>query len=140
MSDISSGSLVLVKIGDYGINGVILLVIRAAFLVKFPIYFFHLWLPKAHVEAPVSGSILLAGVLLKLGGYGLYLMMVFFSPGLLLNGGVISLSLVGRGLLGLIILRITDMKVAIAYSSVVHIRMVIVVLLGVRRIGVVGGL
>lgn len=52
-------------------GGFFVLVLLLAFLIKTPIYYFHLWLPKAHVEAPMTGSMVLAGVLLKLGRYGL---------------------------------------------------------------------
>nr|AUN27899.1 NADH dehydrogenase subunit 4 [Conocephalus differentus] len=97
-----------------------------AFLVKMPMFMVHLWLPKAHVEAPVSGSMILAGVLLKMGGYGLlrvYMMLV--DMGLYYNFIWISISLVGGVLVSLMCLRQMDMKALIAYSSVVHMGMVL---------------
>lgn len=94
-------------------------IIVLGFLVKFPIIFLHAWLPKAHVEAPVGGSMLLAAVLLKLGGVGF----IFLSP--LLNfgawGGLIqALSLWGGILASVLCVAQTDLKLLIAYSSVGH--------------------
>jgi len=114
------------------------LIILFAFIVKFPIYLFHLWLPKAHVEAPVSGSIILAGILLKLGGYGICISALMGAICGVITPIFIILSLMGGGILAIIILRITDIKVAIAYSSVVHMSMVICSLAGITHAGVVG--
>nr|UUA65222.1 NADH dehydrogenase subunit 4 [Leguminivora glycinivorella] len=97
-----------------------------AFLVKMPMYFVHLWLPKAHVEAPVSGSMILAGIMLKLGGYGLLRVMIFLQQvGLKFNFIWIVISLLGGFYVSLNCFCQVDIKSLIAYSSVAHMSLVI---------------
>nr|YP_009630800.1 NADH dehydrogenase subunit 4 [Isoteinon lamprospilus]QBS14461.1 NADH dehydrogenase subunit 4 [Isoteinon lamprospilus] len=97
-----------------------------AFLVKMPMYFTHLWLPKAHVEASVSGSMILAGIMLKLGGYGLMRVMILMQKvSLKLNILWIVISLLGGFYISLKCLSQVDIKSLIAYSSVAHMSLVI---------------
>nr|QHO05167.1 NADH dehydrogenase subunit 4 [Rimicaris variabilis] len=97
-----------------------------AFIVKLPMFMVHLWLPKAHVEAPVAGSMILAGVLLKLGGYGLIRVLPLFAG--VSKGFVsvwVSIGVIGGVVVSFICLRQTDIKALIAYSSVAHMGLVL---------------
>nr|YP_004934933.1 NADH dehydrogenase subunit 4 [Pedipes pedipes]AEQ93861.1 NADH dehydrogenase subunit 4 [Pedipes pedipes] len=107
-----------------------------AFLVKLPMYGFHLWLPKAHVEAPLAGSMILAGVLLKMGGYGLIQVTSCFN---IVNNWIVcflvSLSMWGGLLASFMCLRQVDLKAFVAYSSVSHMGLVIAGVLLDRSFG-----
>nr|YP_009710441.1 NADH dehydrogenase subunit 4 [Pieris naganum]QFZ96397.1 NADH dehydrogenase subunit 4 [Pieris naganum]QOL10516.1 NADH dehydrogenase subunit 4 [Pieris naganum] len=97
-----------------------------AFFVKMPMYFVHLWLPKAHVEAPISGSMILAGVMLKLGGYGLLRVMIIFQNLTMKFGSFwVVISLLGGVYVSLKCFCQIDIKSLIAYSSVAHMGLVI---------------
>ena len=110
------------------------------FFVKLPVYSLHRWLRKAHVEAPVGGSMILAGVLLKLGGFGLYRILFYINNRDLycFINFFILFSLIGAVFSCTICIRQVDIKLLIAYSSVRHIGLLLAGILSNRKIGFSG--
>jgi len=114
----------------------------ASFAVKMPMWPVHTWLPDAHVQAPTAGSVILAGVLLKMGGYGFvrFSLPMFPEASAQLVWIVFGLSMVAVVYTSLVALVQQDMKKLIAYSSVAHMAFVTIGLFAFNRQGIEGGL
>jgi NADH-quinone oxidoreductase subunit M len=114
----------------------------ASFAVKMPMWPVHTWLPDAHVQAPTAGSVILAGVLLKMGGYGFirFSLPMFPEASSTLIWIVFGLSMVAVVYTSLVALVQQDMKKLIAYSSVAHMAFVTIGLFAFNRQGIEGGL
>jgi NADH-quinone oxidoreductase subunit M len=113
-----------------------------SFSSKIPMFPFHIWLPEAHVEAPTVGSVLLAGILLKLGVYGFlrFSLPLFPDASLFFSPFVYLLSILGVLYASLTAIRQTDLKRIVAYSSVAHMNLVTLGLFSFNSIGLEGAI
>ena len=125
----------------YSISSIFWVITLMGFLVKLPIFSTHLWLPKAHVEAPIAGSIVLAAILLKLGGYGLARISILFQNIVASSSSILMrISITGAIATRLICIRQPDLKSLIAYSSVGHMGLILTGMLSNSSWGISGRL
>ncbi|MDE1762504.1 MAG: NADH-quinone oxidoreductase subunit M [Candidatus Micrarchaeota archaeon] len=122
------------------VQPIILVLLLAAFMIKAPIFPFHNWLPDAHTEAPTTGSMILAGVLLKFGGYGLLLMFLML-PMAVHYAPYIAVIFAFSAIYGAFVaMRQTHLKRMIAYTSIVDMGIIAVGIAAINSFGTAGAL
>lgn len=144
MIEVGSTHVQVLSVHEYGLveGRVIWLCLFLSFAVKVPMIPFHIWLPEAHVEAPTAGSVILAGILLKMGTYGLlkYSLPLFPEATLFFQPLVYVISLVGIIYAACTTIRQVDLKKVIAYSSVGHMNYVTLGIVSMNIYGVEGSI
>lgn len=127
---------------EYNTQKILWLCFALSFLVKIPVFPLHIWLPEAHVEAPTVGSVVLAGILLKLGVYGLirFNLILFPDASVLFSPYLIGLCVFGVVYASLCSISQSDLKRVIAYSSVAHMNLVVIGLFSQNSIGISGAI
>ena len=125
---------------DYYVQWWLFLAFALAFAIKVPLFPFHTWLPDAHVEAPTAGSVILAGILLKMGTYGYirFALPLFPMAAVNFTGLFLTLAVIGILYGGLVALRQKDFKKLVAYSSVAHLGFVMLGLFALTPQGLSG--
>jgi len=138
----------ITKLADMGLDGVltagmataIFFLIMFAYMIKLPVFPFHTWLPDAHTDAPTAVSVVLAGVLLKMGGYGMIRVAVGILPDTAHKWAplLVVLAVIGVIYGAALTLRQTDLKKLIAYSSVSHMGFVLLGIFALTQVSMTG--
>ena len=131
-----------VKTLDFEITKYLFLAFFISFAIKIPMFPFHTWLPDAHVQAPTSGSVILAGVLIKLGAYGFLRFSLQFFPEASLHYStfIFTLSVIAIIYTSIIAIKQEDIKKMIAYSSVAHMGFVTIGIFSLNDLGISGAI
>jgi NADH-quinone oxidoreductase subunit M len=127
---------------DFDVEKVCWLAFFLSFAVKMPLVPFHIWLPEAHCEAPTAGSVILAGILLKLGGFGFirYSLGLFPASSAYFSPLIFTISVFGVVYASLTTLQQADLKKIIAYSSVGHMGLVTIGIFSANAQGILGSI
>lgn len=139
---VQNGTLVLPSDGLLSVQGLLFLGFLIAFAIKVPIWPLHSWLPDAHVQAPTAGSVILAGVMLKLGTYGIVRFCLPMFPEAAVQWAPIIAALAVIGIIygAWVSYAQTDIKKLIAYSSVSHLGFVVLGIFALTAAGIQGGI